>query len=54
LDNLQPQNALSLRGCVAILIFRFNDPDAAIACLQKSGITFLAAEELLAEEHLKD
>ena len=36
-----------LRAGKAILIFRFNDSDAAIAHLQKSGINLLASEELL-------
>ena len=31
----------------AILIFRFADPDAAIAHLQKAGINLLASDELL-------
>jgi hypothetical protein len=31
----------------AILIFRFADPDAAIARLQTAGINLLASEELL-------
>jgi hypothetical protein len=31
----------------AILIFRFNDSDAAIAYLQKAGINLLASKELL-------
>jgi len=31
----------------AILIFRFADPDAAIARLQTVGINLLASEELL-------
>jgi hypothetical protein len=31
----------------AILIFRFADPDAAIAHLQKAGISVLAGDELL-------
>jgi len=30
----------------AILLFRFADPDAAIACLQAAGINILANEEL--------
>ena len=34
-------------GDEAILIFRFNDPDAAIARLQAAGINLLASEELL-------
>jgi hypothetical protein len=36
-----------LREGKAILIFRFNDSDAAIAYLQKAGINLLASEELL-------
>ena len=36
-----------LRGGQAILIFRFADPDAAIAYLQKAGISVLAGEEIL-------
>ncbi len=35
------------RGDQAILIFRFNDPDAAIARLQTAGINVLAGHELL-------
>jgi hypothetical protein len=31
----------------AILLFRFADPDAAIACLQDAGINVLAGEEIL-------
>ena len=31
----------------AILIFRFADPDAAIAHLQKAGVSVLAGDELL-------
>ncbi len=31
----------------AILLFRFTDLDAAIACLQEAGIKVLASEELL-------
>jgi hypothetical protein len=31
----------------AILIFRFADPDAAIAHLQKAGISVLAGDKLL-------
>jgi hypothetical protein len=34
-------------GDQAILIFRFADPDAAIAHLQSAGINLLASEELL-------
>jgi hypothetical protein len=36
-----------VRGDKAILIFRFADPDAAIACLQTAGINLLASRELL-------
>jgi hypothetical protein len=36
-----------LRAGKAILIFRFSDPDAAIARLQNSKINLLASEELL-------
>ena len=36
-----------LRGDQAILIFRFADPDAAIARLQTAGINVLAGDELL-------
>jgi hypothetical protein len=36
-----------LRSGKAILIFRFADPDAAIAHLQKAGINVLAGDELL-------
>jgi hypothetical protein len=35
------------RGDQAILIFRFADPDAAIARLQTAGINLLASDELL-------
>jgi hypothetical protein len=35
------------RGDQAILIFRFADPDAAIARLQAAGINLLASDELL-------
>jgi len=35
------------RGGQAILIFRFNDPDAAIERLQAAGINVLAGAELL-------
>lgn len=31
----------------AILLFRFADPDAAIACLQAAGINVLASEDIL-------
>ena len=31
----------------AMLLFRFTDPDAAIACLQAAGINVLASEEIL-------
>jgi hypothetical protein len=36
-----------VRSAGAILIFRFADPDAAIACLQSAGINLLASDELL-------
>jgi hypothetical protein len=36
-----------VRGDRAILIFRFNDPDAAIERLQTAGINLVASEELL-------
>ncbi|MGA2352203.1 MAG: ACT domain-containing protein [Terracidiphilus sp.] len=36
-----------LRGNQAVLIFRFNDPDAAIAQLQTAGINLVASNELL-------
>ena len=36
-----------LRKDEAILIFRFNDPDAAIARLQAAGINMVASDELL-------
>jgi hypothetical protein len=36
-----------LCGGQAILIFRFADPDAAIAHLQKAGVSVLAGDELL-------
>jgi hypothetical protein len=36
-----------VRGDQAILIFRFADPDTAIALLQTAGINLLASEELL-------
>jgi hypothetical protein len=36
-----------IRGDQAILIFRFNDPDAAIARLLSAGINLVASEELL-------
>jgi hypothetical protein len=36
-----------VRGDKAILIFRFNDSDAAIARLQTAGISLLASSELL-------
>ena len=36
-----------LRDGLAILIFRFDNPDAAIAHLQKAGINLLASDELL-------
>jgi hypothetical protein len=36
-----------LQGSQAILIFRFDDPDAAIAQLQAKGINVVAGDELL-------
>jgi hypothetical protein len=36
-----------VRGDQAILIFRFNDPDAAIARLQSADINLVASDELL-------
>jgi hypothetical protein len=36
-----------MRGDQAIIIFRFNDPDAAIERLQTAGINLVASEELL-------
>jgi hypothetical protein len=36
-----------VRGDQAILIFRFNDPDAAIERLQTAGIGLVAGDELL-------
>jgi hypothetical protein len=36
-----------VRGDKAVLIFRFNDPDAAIERLQSAGINLVASEELL-------
>jgi hypothetical protein len=36
-----------LRGAQAVLIFRFNDLDAAIARLQAAGINLLGSDELL-------
>jgi hypothetical protein len=36
-----------MRGDQAILIFRFNDPDAAIERLQAAGINLVTGEELL-------
>jgi hypothetical protein len=36
-----------MRGDQAIIIFRFNDPDAAIERLQAAGINLVASEELL-------
>jgi len=35
------------RASSAILLFRFADPDAAIACLQAAGVNVLASEEIL-------
>ena len=46
--NIEYMYAFSdVRGDQAILIFRFADPDAAIARLQAAGISLLASEELL-------
>jgi hypothetical protein len=39
--------AFPVRGDEAILIFRFNDTDAAIAQLQTAGINLLASDKLL-------
>ena len=36
-----------LRGNQAVLIFRFNDPDVAIARLQAAGISMVTSDELL-------
>ena len=36
-----------VRGDKAILIFRFDDPDAAIGLLQNADVNLLASEELL-------
>jgi hypothetical protein len=36
-----------LRGGQAVLIFRFNDADAAIGRLQAAGINVVAGDELL-------
>jgi hypothetical protein len=38
-----------VRGNQAILIFRFDDPDAALEHLQTAGINLLGSEELLKE-----
>jgi hypothetical protein len=38
------------RGDQAILIFRFNDPDAAIARLQAADINVLAGDQLLKKQ----
>jgi hypothetical protein len=35
------------RGDTAVMIFRFDDPDAAIARLQAAGINVVASKELL-------
>ena len=35
------------RAGSAVLVFRFADPDAAIACLWASGMNVLASEEIL-------
>jgi hypothetical protein len=46
--NIEYMYAFSdVRGDEAILIFRFADPDAAIAHLQKAGISLLGSKELL-------
>jgi hypothetical protein len=45
--NIEYMYAFPVRGDEAILIFRFADPDAAIAQLQTAGINLLASEELL-------
>jgi hypothetical protein len=46
--NIEYMYAFSdVRGDEAILIFRFADPDAAIARLQAAGINLLPSEELL-------
>jgi hypothetical protein len=46
--NIEYMYAFSdVRGDEAILIFRFADPDAAIAHLQKAGINLLGSKELL-------
>ena len=45
--NIEYMYAFPMRGDEAILIFRFADPDAAIARLQTAGINLLASEELL-------
>ena len=45
--NIEYMYAFPMRGDEAILIFRFADPDAAIALLQTAGINLLASEELL-------
>jgi hypothetical protein len=45
--NIEYMYAFPVRGDEAILIFRFGDPDAAIARLQAAGINVLAGEQLL-------
>jgi hypothetical protein len=35
------------RGGKAAIVFRFEDPDAAIAALQKTGVRIFDASELL-------
>jgi hypothetical protein len=45
--NIEYMYAFPVRGDEAILIFRFNDPDAAIAQLQTAGINLLASDKLL-------
>jgi hypothetical protein len=45
--NIEYMYAFPVRGDEAILIFRFADPDAAIAHLQAAGINLVASEQLL-------
>jgi hypothetical protein len=45
--NIEYMYAFPVRGDEAILIFRFADPDAAIARLQAAGINLVASEQLL-------
>jgi hypothetical protein len=48
--NIEYMYAFSdVRGDQAILIFRFNDPDAAIAHLLKAGVNVVTSEELFAK-----